>query len=237
MRVMEQAMNETVRVFQRLQQNVGRGAKLEKAQDSGVDASAECERRFRMIADTFPSPLWMSGTDTLYTFVNKNWLEFRGRRLDQEIGNGWVEGLHPEDRERSLQQYLAAFHARRPFRLEYRVRRADGEYRWVQDSGAPLVDRALGFLGYVGSCNDVSETHDAALVRPERRIPFTPLTERERQVLVLIADGHSTKEIAQKLGISYKTADSHRTNIMEKLDIHETATLVRYAIRSGLVQP
>ena len=108
------------------------------------------------------------------------------------------------------------------------MRRADGQYRWIRDAGAAQFDKAGGFRGYIGSCVEVPV--------PDRSLSPCPLTSRELQVLTLVADGHSTKETAALLGISYKTADSHRTRIMEKLSVHETASLVRYAIRQGIVR-
>ena len=176
--------------------------------------------------------LWLSGTDGLCTFFNKQWLAFRGRSLEEETGNGWVSGVHPEDRDACMDAYLGAFHARREFRIEYRLQRADGEYRWIVDSGVPRYESGGNFMGYMGSGLDIHELKLSAAMPGS-----VPLTEREKQVLVLIAEGNSTKGVAALLGISYKTADSHRSKIMEKLDVHETASLVRYAIRNHLVKP
>jgi PAS domain S-box-containing protein len=119
-------------------------------------ALRESEERFRNMADTAPVMLWVSGVDKLCTFFNKPWLDFRGRTLEQERGMGWIEGVHPEDRDRCSAIYSLAFDSRRPFQKECRLRRADGEYRWVLDNGIPQY-RDGAFVGYIGSCMDVTE--------------------------------------------------------------------------------
>ena len=97
----------------------------------------ESEERFRVMADTAPVMVWRSGPDQGCDFFNKPWLEFRGRRLQDEIGDGWTEGVHPDDLHRCLTVYTAAWPGRESFRMEYRLQRADGEYRWVLDTGVP----------------------------------------------------------------------------------------------------
>jgi PAS domain S-box-containing protein len=195
------------------------------------------EMTFRSLVEAAPVMIWMAGPDSLCTYFNKTWLEFRGRSLEQEIGNGWAEGLHPDDRDLCLATYQKSFFAHQSFRMEYRLQRADGEYRWMEGTGVPRFEDQT-FFGFMGSVADVTM---------RRRSGFTPdadavrlvfsLTDREREILVLIADGKSTKEAALRLGISYKTADSHRSRILEKLGVHETASMVRYAIRAGLIAP
>lgn len=194
------------------------------------------EQHFRELLDASPLMVWISGTDAMCTFFNRSWLAFRGRTLEEELGNGWAEGLHPDDRDLCLETYLKAFTARCPFRVQYRVQRANREYGWIENSGTPLIEDSV-FVGFEGVAVDVSERRNH-MFTPDResvRLVFA-LTERERQVLVLIAGGKSTKEAAAQLGISYKTADSHRSRILEKLGVHETASMVRYAIRAGLIE-
>lgn len=118
---------------------------------------AETEIRFRVAADAAPVMIWMSGQDKLYTFFNKPWLEFTGRTIDQEMGNGWAEGVHRDDLERCLKSRVEAFEARQPFVIEYRLRRYDGQYRWISDTGAPRHNVRGGFSGYIGSCLDITE--------------------------------------------------------------------------------
>src|SRR6516165_1916140 len=121
----------------------------------------ESEERFRLMADTAPTLIWRSGTDRLCTFFNRGWLEFTGRSMEQELGNGWAEGVHREDTDRCFEVYVNSFDARQPFTMEYRLRRADGEYRWVLDSGTPRFGSDGTFLGYIGSCVDITERKQA----------------------------------------------------------------------------
>lgn len=106
----------------------------------------------------------MSGTDTLYTFFNPSWLDFTGRTLEQELGNGWLEGVHPEDLQHCIETYQSAFSCRQPFQVEYRLKRSDGEYRRLVDTGRPRYTPSGSFAGYTGSCLDISDrqqTEDA----------------------------------------------------------------------------
>src|SRR5438093_1611906 len=117
----------------------------------------ESEERFRTVANAAPVLIWMSGPDRLCTFFNKGWLDFTGRSLEQELGNGWAEGVHPDDLQKCLDVYQNSFNARESFTMEYRLRRSDGEYRWVLDSGTPRFAPDGAFLGYIGSCIDITE--------------------------------------------------------------------------------
>ncbi len=117
----------------------------------------ETENRFRNIADTAPIMIWVSGTDKLCTFLSKGWLDFTGRTLEQGLGNGWSEGVHREDTDRCLAIYVECFDKREKFSMEYRLRRHDGEYRWIFDQGAPRFAGDGTFLGYIGSALDITE--------------------------------------------------------------------------------
>ena len=127
---------------------------------------------FPVVADSAPVLIWMSGIDKLCTYFNKTWLLFTGRSLDQELGNGWSEGVHCEDKERCMKTYVESFDRREEFRMEYRLRRHDGEYRWVLDVGVPRFDSDHVFAGYIGSCVDVTEQKRAehALERINERL-------------------------------------------------------------------
>lgn len=121
----------------------------------------ESEQRFRTMADNAPVLMWLSGTDKLCFFFNKTWLDFTGRTMEEEVGNGWAENVHPEDKSRCLDIYVTNFDARREFEMEYRLRRADGEYRWLLDRGAPRWTADGEFAGYIGSCVDITEMRRA----------------------------------------------------------------------------
>ena len=117
----------------------------------------ESEERFRLVADTAPVLIWMSDTDKLCNFFNQGWLNFTGRPLKEELGEGWVSGVHPDDVGHCLNIYSASFDARIDFEMEYRLRRFDGEYRWVVDYGVPRFESDGTFCGYIGSCVDITE--------------------------------------------------------------------------------
>jgi PAS domain S-box-containing protein len=129
----------------------------------------ESEERFRTVANAAPVMIWMSGPDKLCTFFNKGWLDFTGRSPEQELGNGWAEGVHPEDIDRCHDVYQNSFNARESFTMEYRLRRSDGEYRWLLDSGTPRFASDGAFLGYIGSCIDITERKAAEVEARQRR--------------------------------------------------------------------
>jgi PAS domain S-box-containing protein len=129
------------------------------------DFRRESEKRFRLIADSTPVMIKVTGTNGECEFFNKEWLEFTGRRMDEETGVGWAEGVHPEDLQRCMEIYLTAFSQRRPFQMEFRLRRDDGEYRWMFDSGVPRFDPDGRFAGYIGSCIDITDRKNAEAER------------------------------------------------------------------------
>jgi PAS domain S-box-containing protein len=132
------------------------------AQKQAELALRESEQRFRVITDASPILVWMAGPDKLCYYFNKGWLDFVGRTLEQECGNGWTQNLHPEDLDRCLQIYVANFDARRSFEMEYRMRHHSGQYRWILDRGVPRYAPDGTFEGYVGGCLDVHDQKEAA---------------------------------------------------------------------------
>ena len=158
-----QVENDPVR-FVSIVLDLSERGRLEQEREEALRRS---EERFRSMADTAPVLLWVAGTDTLVTFVNVPWLQFTGRRLEQEVGNGWMEAVHPDDYQRCLQTYLTAFQARERFTMEYRLRRADGEYRWLLDTGVPRYSVNGTFEGYIGSAIDITEREQLKREREE----------------------------------------------------------------------
>jgi PAS domain S-box-containing protein len=144
------------------------------------EAVRESEQRFRLIADTAPVLMWMSGTDKLCTYFNKPWSDFTGRAMEAELGNGWAEGVHPQDLQRCIQTYVQSFDRREEFRMEYRLRRHDGEYRWIFDIGVPRFDQDHSFVGYIGICVDVTERRRAE----EARIRSAAIVESSDDAIV-----------------------------------------------------
>lgn len=122
-----------------------------------MEAVRNSELLFRTVANSAPVLIWMSGTDKQCTFFNQGWLAFTGRAMEEELGDGWASGVHPDDLNRCLKTYSAAFDARVEFEMEYRLRRFDGEYRWIVDHGVPMFGADGSFRGYVGSSIDITD--------------------------------------------------------------------------------
>jgi len=149
----------------------------------------ESEKRFRTMADHSPVLLWMAGTNGECEFFNQRWLAFTGRALEQEVGNAWAEGVHPEDFQACMHTFLNAFVARRDFSMEYRLRRFDGEYRWIYDQGTPRYEPDGTFAGFIGSCVDITEqrrAQQALLVNAELAATLREqaAVAREREILL-----------------------------------------------------
>ena len=120
-------------------------------------STRESEKRFRSMADSAPVLIWVSDEDKLFTYFNKQWLMFRGRTMEEELGMGWLVGVHPDDYETFLNMYTDAFHQRKSFEMEYRLLRHDGVYRWVLDRGIPRLAENDHFAGYIGSVVDITD--------------------------------------------------------------------------------
>jgi PAS domain S-box-containing protein len=149
---------------------------------SGQHPLPVTEDLFQIVADVAPVLVWMSGPDKLCTFFNKPWLDFTGQSMEHELGNGWADGVHLDDLQRCLDTYTSAFDRREPFKMEYRLKRHDGEYRWVLDAGVPWFNADGSFAGYIGSCVDITERRHA-----EDALRSTEMELREAQRLAGVA--------------------------------------------------
>lgn len=126
-----------------------------------MDRSTLTYEEYQALFEQSPILSWRANTDALCDYFNERWLAFRGRTLAEEYGNGWAEGVHPDDFDRCLEIYLGAFHKREIFEMEYRLQRHDGAYRWIFDRGVPYHNTDGNFAGYIGSCIDVTERVEA----------------------------------------------------------------------------
>jgi PAS domain S-box-containing protein len=146
-------------------------------------ALRESEQRFRTTANAAPVMIWMSGPDRRCTWFNQRWLDFVGRAIEQELGDGWCDNLHPADFDRALDTYHAAFDARRPYEMEYRLQRDDGAWRWLLERGTPNFGPGGEFEGYIGTCIDITEHRETVEALRESRARFKTLTESLPQMI------------------------------------------------------
>jgi len=147
------------------------------------NGGSEEEDFFRVLADGAPVMIWMSGLDLGCFYFNRAWLEFRGRTLDEERGNGWAEGVHPADLNSCIQHYVGSFEQRQPFAMSYRLRNAAGQYRWILDRGAPHFLPDGTFLGFFGGCAE-SEANRVVTRNAELGAQLAQMREAAREVAV-----------------------------------------------------
>jgi PAS domain S-box-containing protein len=146
-------------------------------------ALRESELRFRTTANAAPVLIWMSGPDKRCTWFNQRWLDFVGRAIEQELGDGWCDNLHPADFDRVLDTYHAAFDARRTYEMEYRLQRDDGAWRWLLERGTPNIGPNGEFEGYIGTCIDITEHRETVEALRESRARFKTLAESLPQMI------------------------------------------------------
>ncbi|MGY4431189.1 PAS domain S-box-containing protein [Bradyrhizobium sp. F1.13.1] len=151
-----------------------------KPDSFSVHPSAGLDARFCEAMDAAPVMIWVSGIDKRCLWFNRPWLDFTGRDILEELGDGWAEGVHPEDLDRCLETYVRHFDARADFRMEYRLRRHDQTYRWIDDTGIGRYARDGSFLGYIGSCTDVDQHKEMQSELRSRLFEIDGLTRRAR---------------------------------------------------------
>jgi len=167
-------------------------------------ALRESERRFRSLVDTAPVMVWISDSDGLFIYFNKPWLQFTGTPADSQLGNRWGTLLHPQDHQPTVTEYLSAFKDRKPFTLEYRLRRHDGTYHWIMDTGIPRRGPEGQFLGYIGSCIDIEDRKkgEEELLSLHQALINAQETERQR-IGQELHDDLGQRVVALLIGLSY----------------------------------
>ena len=174
-----------------------------------VELPGGLDARFCEVMDAAPVMIWVSGTDKQCVWFNQPWLAFTGRDMQQELGSGWSEGVHPEDFDRCLETYVSHFDARKEFRMEYRLRRYDQTYRWIDDTGIPRYARDGSFLGYIGSCTDIHEYRETQSELRRRLIEITRLTRRADAAAIASLVAHELNQPLAAILSNIEAAELH----------------------------
>lgn len=189
---------------------------------SGLSQNLDLEY-FQQLADGAPVMIWMSGSDMGCFYFNRAWLEYRGRTLKQELGNGWAEGVHPEDLERCVQHYVGSFEKRIPFAMSYRLQDANGEYRWILDRGVPQYRADGEFLGFYGGCAEtpvesaVTRINELRLALCKMQNAANRLAEKENLALSIYARGTEKLQEKTRRLVLERQARQHAAAEMGKL--------------------
>ena len=215
-------------------------------QKRAEESLRESEQRFRVVADAAPALIWLSGTDKLCHWFNQPWLAFTGRSMALEVGNGWVDGVHPDDVERCFQTYSDAFDSRKPFSMEYRLRRHDGEFRWLIDNGVPRYGSGGEFDGYIGSCIDVTDYKNAeaalrdtarrkdeflATLAHELRNPLAPI-RNGLQVMRMAGANETTEQVRSMM----ERQMAHMVRLVDDLLDASRVTSGKLALRRSRIE-
>lgn len=176
------------------------------ARRAAEEALRESEQHFRNLANSGSALIWTSTLDKLCDYFNDPWLRFTGRTFEQELGYGWVEGVHPEDYQRCMDIYVTHFDQRLPFAMEYRLRHADGGYRWLADLGSPRFNSRGDFIGYIGFCYDITDQKAAGEELERYRHHLELLVEERTAELVRAKDA---AESASRAKSTFLTNMSH----------------------------
>ena len=197
-------------------------------------------REYRVIVENAPNLIWRAGLDAKCDYFNRTWLDFTGRTLAQERGDGWAQGVHPEDLDRCVKTYLDSFARRVPFEMEYRLRRFDGEWRWINDRGAPFFEADGQFAGYIGSCIDVTDRVEGHMYKEiSQRDGLTGIMTRQYFMSQLQRFYESTKAQGGDLTLAmldidkFKQINDTHGHLMGDSALKLFASVVRSRIRDS----
>jgi PAS domain S-box-containing protein len=214
-------------------ENIHRYQKPTKPDQNPMAIAAEggLDARFREVMDATPVMMWVSGKDKGCVWFNKSWLTFTGRRLVDEVGEGWSEGVHRNDLERCIKAYSSHFDARKDFRIQYRLRQHDGAYHWIDDTGIPRFARDGTFLGYIGSCLDIQEHRE---IQSELRRRLRDIAVLNRQAEAAMLSASIAHEIRQPLAAVVSNASAAlRWLDRETPDVERGRAALNNIVRAG----
>jgi len=193
--------------------------------------TTKLDARFCEVMDAAPVMIWMSGEDKGCVWFNRSWLTFTGRSLAQEMGQGWSEGVHPDDFERCIEVYFSRFDARKDFRIQYRLRRNDGAFRWIDDTGIPRFARDGTFLGYIGSCVDIHEHRETQSELRQRLLEIAELNRRADTAILVTSIAH---EISQPLAAVVSNGNAGLRWLDGKIpNVERARTTLSNIVRAG----
>jgi len=193
--------------------------------------TTKLDARFCEVMDAAPVMIWMSGEDKGCVWFNRSWLTFTGRSLVQEMGQGWSEGVHRDDFERCMEVYFSHFDARKDFRIQYRLRRNDGAFRWIDDTGIPRFARDGTFLGYIGSCVDIHEHRETQSKLRQRLLEIAELNRQADTAILVTSIAH---EISQPLAAVMSNGNAGLRWLDGKIpNVERARTTLSNIVRAG----
>lgn len=190
------------------------------------------------VLESTPNMIWRANLNAKCDYFNKTWLNFTGRTMEQESNDGWAEGVHPDDFDYCLKIFLGAFDKREPFIMDYRLRRNDGQFRWIEDTGTPYYDEAGEFLGYIGSCIDATERIEAEQVKDMAlKDALTGLANRAYFEKLFNQEFENTKRFKRNLSLimldadKFKSINDHYGHMAGDIVLQRLASILNQTVR------
>lgn len=189
---------------------------------------------YKTIVESSPNMIWRAGLDAKCNYFNDTWLRFTGKTMEEEMGDGWANGVHPDDLDHCIKIYIDSFNNRKSFEMEYRLIRHDGEYRWINDRGVPVFDESGEFFGYIGSCIDVTEKVEGIkLIEMAHKDKLTGLNNRN--YLDHLIDREFHKTIPEMKGLTVMMIDVDRFKFFNDTYGHSFGDKVLHNIAQSLL--